>query len=250
MLKTIIVDDEKPARDELIYLLQKIGEIEIVGEADNGEDAVELVLKERPDVVFLDIEMSHMDGLTVAKEILQVYSPQIVFATAYDHYAVKAFELHAVDYVLKPFSEERLRDTMERIKKLKKSPGEDFNKLLDLLDEQKNTKINRIAVNHNGKMILLHPEDIIFIETQGRNCIIHSIKGDFTNSGFLGELEEKLKGYAFFRIHRSYIINLEKIKEVIPWFQNTYQVVMEGYDEQPIPVSRTNIKKFKEILNI
>jgi DNA-binding LytR/AlgR family response regulator len=250
LYKAFVVDDEKPSRDELIYLLSQLEDIAVIGEAGSGEDGLTEIIQNRPDIVFLDIELHDMNGLQLAERILAVYSPHIVFATAYDAYAIKAFELQALDYLLKPFSAQRLQTTINRLRQLTEPDEKQLAKILDILAKKQHKETTKIPINRNGKILLLAKDKITFVETRERNCLIRSQAGDFHVPGSIGEWEMKLQGYPFFRVHRSFIINLDQVKEVIPWFQNTYQVVMDGYEDNPLPVGRNKIALLKDLLNL
>lgn len=250
MYRAFVVDDEKPSRDELIYLLNQLEDISVIGEAGSGEDAFEEIVQKRPDIVFLDIELHDMNGLQLAEQILSIYNPHIVFATAYDAYAIKAFEIQALDYLLKPFSAQRLSTTINRLRQMTEADEKQLAKILDLLAKKQQKETAKIPINRDGKILLLAKEKIIFVETRERNCMIRSEVGEFLVPGSLGEWEARLQGYPFFRVHRSFIINLDKVKEIIPWFQNTYQVVMDGYENDPLPVGRNKIALLKDLLNL
>jgi len=250
LYRAFVVDDEKPSRDELIYLLNQLDDMVVIGQAGTGEDAFDEIIQTRPDIVFLDIELHDMNGLELAEQILSVYNPHIVFATAYDAYAIKAFELQALDYLLKPFSAKRLNTTINRLRQMAEPDEKQLAKILDLLEKKQHKETTKIPINRNGKILLLAKDKIVFVETQERNCLIRSEAGEFHVPGSLGEWETKLQGHPFFRVHRSFIINLDKVKEVIPWFQNTYQVVMDGYENNPLPVGRNKIALLKDLLNI
>jgi two-component system LytT family response regulator/two-component system response regulator LytT len=234
-LRVVIVDDEKYALQELRYLLSQYSDFEICGEADSAEECIKLVDELIPDVVFLDIHLNDKNGVDIAREIRKRHKDiHIVFATAYDNYAVNAFNLDAVDYILKPFEDERIAETVERLK-------------------------NRVKPRHlsgvitvwkNDRMIVLSHEDVVYCYTLENKTVIKSFKGEFVSNLTLAGLEQKLKGYSFFRTHKSYLVNLEHIKEIVPWFNYTYILVMKGYEKDQVPVSRTYMKKFKNALNI
>ncbi|KXG77199.1 LytR/AlgR family response regulator transcription factor [Thermotalea metallivorans] len=253
-MRCMIVDDEAPAREEIKYLLQKYGGVEVVAEAEEGKKAFEIIKREKPDVIFLDIQMRGMSGFDVADELMKLEScPLIVFITAYDQYAIKAFEINAVDYILKPISSERLKSTMDRLSNLLKRGSGDMGKvnIEELLKYiSKPRQIQKISVYSNGKHIPLDPYEIIYISVEGRNTVIKSKKGEFISNLNLGELEEKLKDFPFFRSHRSFLINLEEIQEIDNWFHGTYQITMRGLPEEKIPVSRSNAQKFREMMNL
>jgi len=191
----------------------------------------------------LDIKLGDTDGVSLAQKIMGLKNPpKIVFVTAYDEYAVKAFELQVIDYVLKPFSEERIKKTLERLKAILEN------------DEIKSASVrrdaralNKFVVKQGSHMSLINIDDIVFIEADGRNSIVRTKEIEYKSKTLLGELADRLDNFIFFRPHRSYIINLKKIKEVIPWFNGTYMIKMEGYDNIEIPVTKKNAGRFKEI---
>ncbi|SHJ51767.1 two component transcriptional regulator, LytTR family [Geosporobacter subterraneus DSM 17957] len=253
-MRCIIVDDEAPAREEIKYLLDNLKgyDIEIVGEAGDGRTAFEMIKNQKPDLVLLDIQMRGISGFDLANEVLQLEnSPFIVFITAFDQYAIKAFEINAVDYILKPISANRLSNTISRVygllKQYQKTEG-NIEQLLRYLAQPKTA--SKICVYSNGKHIPLDPEDIIFIGVDGRNSCIKSKKGVFSSNLTLVEFEEKLKSSQFFRCHRSYLININEIQEIDNWFNGTYQITMNGYTKDKIPVSRSNANKFRAMMNI
>ncbi|GAW91690.1 LytR/AlgR family response regulator transcription factor [Calderihabitans maritimus] len=304
-IKTIIVDDEAPARSELRFLLEKFPVIQILGEASGGEEALKMCADLEPDLVFLDIQMRDMDGLKVTRELMKNDKfPLIVFATAYDRYAIKAFEVNAVDYLLKPFSEERIAKTVERVQKQVAEPNitellNRVNQLLlsfegrladngvipvDELDRAKITvsspkpageaagesntisepsgselglgrndrhrKLSKLIGEKRGKMILLEPEELVLATVEDRNTLLKTRNEVYQSRYKLHELEEKFADRHYFRTHRSYLVNLNQIKEVIPWFNNTYKLVMNDQEETEVPVSRTFVKDLKEALGL
>jgi len=251
-MRCFIVDDEIPAREELKYLLSNLKDIEIVGEAGDGESALELITRLNPEIVFLDIKMRGMSGFDLAHILLQLNKrPLIVFITAYDQYAIQAFEINAVDYLLKPVSTGRLEKTIERLSALhaQKTSEVEMN-MVQLLKYISPKSGQKICVYNNGKHIPLGPEDIIFAKVEGRSTIIKSRKGEFLSSMSLGELEEKLKGNDFFRCHRSYLININEIQEIDNGFNGTYEIILKGYNKEKIPVSRSNAHTFRNLMNM
>ncbi len=200
-MRCIIVDDEIPAREELKYLLDNLKNVTTVGEAGDGESALALIKKLNPDIIFLDIKMRGMSGFELAQKLLNLSKqPFIVFITAYDEYAIEAFEINAVDYLLKPVSTARLKKTIERLSSLiqGKNIENEVNiaQLLKHISQPQN--VQKICVYNNGKHIPLDPEEIIFACVEGRNIMIKSKKGEYLTSMNLGELEDKLKGNNFF----------------------------------------------------
>lgn len=253
LLRCLIVDDEKPARQELLYILSNIEGVEVVGEASHGIEALELIKKLRPDIVFLDIQMPQMSGIDVARKLLEEeYRPMIIFVTAYDQFAVEAFEVNAIDYLLKPISEERLERRLENIILKDHEEKFDYNKLNKLIqDIESNTKTTtkRLSLYHNNKLIPIETKDIIYATIEDKSTVILSNKGKFETNYTLNDLMEKLDSSSFFRTHKSYIVNLNYIESIEPWFNSTYNINLKDIDEV-IPVSRNYAKNFREIMNI
>lgn len=256
-IKAIVVDDEAPARSELIYLINKIGGIEVCGEASGAVEAYEKISEYEPHLVFLDIDMQPINGITLARQLQEKDDPPfIIFATAYNNYALDAFEINAVDYIIKPFSEERIKATIQRV--IKEIEDHKFHKengtkeISKIIEQAINKKTQeRIPVWKDNRIILLDPADIIFIvTTEGKKTIFKTINGEYETNYSIGEIEEKLPAGQFFRPHRSYLINLNYIKEIEPWFHNTFQLVMAKYENEKIPVSRNQTKEFKKLINL
>ncbi|WP_216828455.1 LytR/AlgR family response regulator transcription factor [Alkalihalobacterium elongatum] len=239
-IKTIIIDDEPLSRDEMKYLLQNYSDIEIVAEADSGEKGLEMIMIKEPDVAFIDIEMPQMSGLDLARTLQKMKKiPLIIFATAYPNYAAKAFRVDALDYLLKPFDEDQLNETMKRIKKR-------------LNREEKAEQVSpiaKLAVEDEGRIVYLSPTEIVYLYREERETIICTEDRKFSLKTPIKELEEKLKGFPFFRTHKSYLVNLDKIEELIPWFNGAYQLKVEGKKDE-IPVSRNYVKSLRERLEL
>lgn len=254
MQRCLIVDDEMPARRELLYILSNIENIEVVGEASHGLEALELNKKLKPDIMFLDIQMPQMSGIEVARRLMEEeHKPMIIFVTAYDRFAVEAFEVNAIDYLLKPISEERLQ---KRLEKITRSKGKDeifdfsiLNKLIQEIKAATNTTIHRLSLYCNNRLIPIEIKDIIYATVEDKSTVVVSNKGKFETNYTLNDLMDKLDSSIFFRSHKSYIINLNYIESIEPWFNSTYNINLKGYKEK-IPVSRSYAKSFKEIMNI
>lgn len=251
MISCIIVDDEKPARDELAYLLSSINDIMVVGEAENGIQAIRKAIEEKPQLVFLDVNMPGINGIDVAKELTALEpKPLIVFITAYDSYALSAFEVSAFDYLLKPVSEERLKNSLDRIRSMVSSrEARVLDKLDKLSGELGLSRSTRIVGYQNGMLFPIELDEILFLTLEEKNTIVVCERGKFQINGTLSELQEKLSDRKFFRSHKSYIVNLDRIDSIEPWFNSTYNIHIKGIDET-IPVSRTYAKAFKEAMNI
>ncbi|CCQ97836.1 putative Sensory transduction protein LytT [[Clostridium] ultunense Esp] len=254
MIRTIVVDDETPAREELIYILEKFNDINVIGEACHGIEALELNDKLKPDLIFLDIQMPKLNGIEVARKILDgLHRPYIVFVTAYEKYALEAFEVNAMDYILKPISEERLEKRMKRIVtnmgKGRKEYMDKLNTLIENLGHKREETKTRVCVHNMGKLIPLDSKEIIYATVEDRNTVIISTKGKFEINYTLSELCEKLDKPTFFRSHKSFLINLDFIEVIEPWFNSTFNVILK-YTDIKIPVSRSQSKEFKELMNI
>ncbi|WHH60263.1 LytTR family DNA-binding domain-containing protein [Petroclostridium sp. X23] len=253
-IRTVIIDDEIPARDELEYLLNKEKNLfDVIGKGQTGEEAIELCNKRKPDVIFLDIHMYGMNGLEAAKEIINGTSvPMIIFATAYDKYAVEAFEINAVDYILKPFSEERIQTTINKIQHLINNKDQNIGNISKAIYHvEQHVKISgKIGIWVAGRFLLIDEKDIVYIEAQRKHTLIYTTSNQYESSTPLGELEQKLNRKNFLRIHRSYIINFTFVKEVGMWFNNNLSVMMKGYEKNIIPVSRSMMKEFKHLIGM
>lgn len=251
MIRAVIVDDEIPVRDELEYLLTREKDLfEIVGRGQTGEEAVELCNTLKPDVIFLDIQMYGMNGMEAAKKILEKRStpPIIIFATAYQEYAVKAFEINAVDYILKPLSDERIKITINKIRHLlknKEPQGDNIIKAIHHIEHA--IGINaKVGIWTNGRFLMIDQKDIVYLEAQRKHTMVYTVSDRYESTNAFGELQHKLDEQLFFKIHRSYIINLNHIKEVGVWFSNHLCVVMNGYEKNKLPISKNMVKAFKQ----
>ncbi len=258
-LRVIVVDDEFPARNELRFILDSISQVEIVGEAEDGLQALDLITEKKPNLIFLDIQMPGKNGLEVAREVQQLeIEAIIVFITAYDEYALEAFEVNAIDYLLKPYNEERILEVIKRVKNL--YFNQDYKIIEDRLkgllasidaDRQKDYKVDKLPVyTGRGRIKLLNYDQIIFFSTKNGKVYASTHHFDYQVDLNLRELEDKLEDNDFLRIHRSYLINIHQIKEIIPWFKGKYQVVMNDKSEMKIPVSRSKVKVIKKIFDL
>ncbi len=254
MLKVFIVDDEKPARSELRYLLEQFPDIEVVGEAASGEEALERIPEAEPNAIFLDVHLHDTDGVDVAKQLMATVDPApfVVFASAYDVHAVRAFETEAIDYIVKPFSEQRLSKTICRIRKLhertEEKPAIEDRIATILQSALAEQQPKRIPVEKNGKILLIDVKEIFFATVEGRHVVIHTEKEQYQSSFTLQELEARLPLTHFFRTHRAFIVNLDKVTELVPWFNGCVQLIMEDAAKTSIPVSRNAVKDVKRRL--
>ncbi|QFT89271.1 Transcriptional regulatory protein YpdB [Bacillus sp. THAF10] len=239
-IKTIIVDDERYSRDELKHLLQEYDHINVVGEAASGEDALVLCMQQLPAVVFLDIEMPKMSGLEVAKHLKELKNPPlIVFATAYPDFALEAFRHEAIDYLLKPYEEEQVNETIQRMIKYLQP-----NQYMPV-----STSNAKLAVELEHEIFYLDPLEILYISREERVSRIFTKDGHYESKLALKELEERLSSYPFFRIHKSYIVNLNHVSKLIPWFNGAYMLELAGSKEK-LSVSRNYVKSLRSKLEL
>ena len=250
-MKAIIVEDEFPAREELKYFIKNFSRIEILNEFDNGVEVLKFIQENTVDVIFLDINIPLLDGMLLARTINNFkVKPKIVFITAYKEHAVDAFELEAFDYILKPYSDERI---IHMLNKLEKSKINNINNIDNIIDEEKSaiqkTKPTTISLWKNDKLRVVNVKDIYYCEARERETIVYTQNSEYTVKMSIKEFEKNLDQNLFFKTHRSYIVNTSKINEIIPWFNNTYKLRLEDINSE-IPVSRSKIKDFRIIMNI
>ncbi len=261
-MEVLIVDDEMPARKQLRSLIEEFKNTEMgIREAKSGEEALDYLTREVFDVVFLDIQLQDMTGLEIAEEMgLRKVSTKIVFVTAYDEYALKAFDYAAVDYLLKPIEDQRFEKTLQRIeeeyharqakgRELVDNPLSSVERLLKehLMAEHQSQKL---TLEREDRLYVMDVQDVIYVETEEGNTKVVTNKGDFSSNLTLTEWEDKLPEPPFFRTHRSFLVNLEKVEEVVSWFNNSLQVKMKDRGDHLIPVSRSKTKNFKKKMNI
>ncbi|WP_263356797.1 LytR/AlgR family response regulator transcription factor [Acidicapsa ligni] len=272
-ITAVIVDDEQLAREELKYLLDSIGSVEILAEGTNGIEAVDLIEEHQPDLVFLDVQMPGLDGFAVLKQLVDQRAmerlPQIVFATAYDQYAVRAFDVNAVDYLLKPFDRNRILQTVDRARAriLENSQDEppskaetdrretEMDALLQLLNRQQNSTRasapSKLIVQVQSRLLLVDQAEICFaaIEDGTIRVVTPSVEGH-SKCRTLEDLLELLDPNLFWRAHRGFVVNINHIREVVPWFKSSYQLRMDDRKQTEIPVSRAQTKRLRELFNL
>ena len=247
-INVMVAEDEYLAREELLYLLGKEKDITLLPSAETGEQLVELYYEHRPDVIFLDIEMPGITGVEAARQIMSSTkdTPLFVFTTAYDAYAVDAFEVEAVDYLLKPFDQVRMQQTLERVRQRKLDKHQEVNANVTEGGQPKATAGNKLLVDDGEKMIVLSPEAIYYAVPSQRMLEIHTEHDVIESKMTLQELEKKLVGRSFFRTHRSYLVNLNHILEITPWFNGAYNITLKDKEKTTIPVSRSARKALFE----
>ena len=255
-INTIIVDDERPARDELSFLLKAFPEINVIGQGKNGIEAVNLIKDCSPDLVFLDVQMPGLDGFGVIKKLVssKVQLPQIIFATAFDNYAVQAFEVSAVDYVLKPFDKSRVAKAIQRARKLletKASPVDRLESLVGKLEAPRTSAPAKLLLKAQQRLMLIDADEVIFASIEDGSITMHTRELEGTsNYKTIDELAAALDGDVFWRAHRSYLVNINHIKEVVPWFKSTYVLKMNDRKQSEVPVSRAQTKRLRELLKL
>ncbi len=255
-ISALIVDDEQPARDELAYLLKQIPDVEIIGQGKNGVEAVGLIRELGPNLVFMDVQMPGLDGFGVIKKLLDRNArlPYFIFVTAYDHYAVRAFEVNAVDYLLKPIERSRLEKALQRVRGMVEASAAAFQKLdrlVHMIEERPAVQSSKLVVKSGNRMVLVDSSDIIYatIEDGVIRIVTKDLEGQ-SNFRTVEEMQNNLDPNIFWRVHRSYLVNINRIKEVVPWFKSSYQLKMQDRQETEIPVSRAQTRKLRELLNL
>ncbi|ALF18426.1 DNA-binding response regulator [Fusobacterium animalis] len=237
MINCIIVEDELPAREELKYFLNQEKEIKLIAEFNNPLDTLNFLENNTADVIFLDINMPDMNGISLGKIITKMYPDmKIVFITAYKDYAVDAFEIKAFDYLLKPYSESRIKNLLKSLINIK-------NEKTILI---KNNNLKKITVNIDERLYVISLNDIDYIEASEKETLIFSNQKKYVSKIKISKWEEMLKGNNFYRCHRSFIVNLDKITEIEQWFNSSWILKIKNYTTA-IPVSRNNIKELKEL---
>jgi two-component system, LytTR family, response regulator LytT len=277
-LTALIIDDEPLARKELQYLLERAGGVDVLAQGTNGIEAVELIREHKPDVVFLDVQMPGLDGFGVLKKLLdrKVPMPQVVFATAFNQYAVRAFEVNAVDYLLKPFDRKRVMQTIEKAQAQQNKgtatagtatestvseASAKLDALLRLVEEQaqaplqavasRSTVTGKIVVRAQNRLLLVDQKEICFASIdEGTITVVTPTVEGHSNCRTIEELQSQLEPEMFWRAHRSYLVNIHHIREVVPWFKSSYQIRMDDPKKTEIPVSRAQTKRLRELFNL
>jgi two-component system LytT family response regulator/two-component system response regulator LytT len=256
-LSAVIVDDEQLARDELAFLLKSVGDVDVIAQGKNGFEAVNLIKERSPDLVFLDVQMPGLDGFGVIKKLLdkKVPLPQIVFATAFDQYAVKAFEVNALDYLLKPFDKQRVAQAVQKARKNLSSasaPKDRIDALVRMLAAQAPPQAPaKVLVKSGGRLFLVDQKDICYasIEDGVISVVTTGLEGQ-SNCRTLEELLDALDPKLFWRAHRSFVVNINHIREVVPWFKSSYQLRLNDKKATEIPVSRAQTKRLRELFGL
>lgn len=272
-LSALIIDDEALAREELRFLLDEVGGVEVAAQGSNGIEALELIERHRPHLVFLDVQMPGLDGFAVIQRLLDRNKarasaglaaeplPQIVFATAYDQYAVRAFDVNAVDYLLKPFDRGRVAQAVERARSRAEATVEtqdampresQIEALLRLLGRpQGAVQPARLVVEAQNRLLLVNQKEICYaaIDEGVIRVVTQGMEG-YSRCRTLEELLDQLDPALFWRVHRGFVVNINHIREVIPWFKSSYQLRMDDKRQTEIPVSRAQTRRLKEMFNL
>jgi DNA-binding LytR/AlgR family response regulator len=245
-MRVLIVDDERPARERLKRLLDSIEDVELVGEAADGPQAVELIEREQPDLVLLDIQMPGLDGFGVIETLEE--PPPIVFVTAYDEYAIRAFEVNALDYLLKPFTRERLEQAIRRAQEELAEEQSFASRLAPLLESlsSQGHYLTRLAVHDKNHIRVLNADEVDWIGVKDEQTLVHVGSGTFPIRRTLADLEARLDPARFFRAHRSTIVNLDRVKEIIPWFKGSHKLRLTTGAE--VDLSRAQARALRKLL--
>jgi len=251
----VIVDDEQLALDELRYLLKSVDDVEIIAQGHNGLEAVNLIKEHSPDIVFLDVQMPGLDGFGVIKKLVdrKINLPQIIFATAFDQYAVKAFEVNAIDYLLKPFDKKRISQALDKVRKRTQPSSASSDKLESLVKmlESQRPQNSKVLLRCAGRLLLIDQKDVCYASIQDGviSVVTTNLEGQ-SNCRTLEELLNGLDSDMFWRAHRSFVVNINRIKEVVPWFKSSYQLRMDDKKQSEIPVSRAQTKRLRELFGL
>ena len=251
-ISAVVIDDEQLARDELTFLLKEHPEVDIAGTASNGIEAVDLIQRVEPDVVFLDVQMPGLDGMSVVRQLREQHDalPHFVFVTAYDTYAIEAFRMEAMDYLLKPVEKERLAETVARAARLV-SEGARSAAELPQPGPRLSLQRSKILVKHAGRSFIVDAQDVVYatIEDGVITVVTSTMEGE-SNYRTIEELQSSLDPDTFWRVHRSYLVNIHRIREVIPWFKSSYQIRMDDKKGTEIPVSRVQTRRLRALLKL
>jgi two-component system, LytTR family, response regulator LytT len=253
-LTAVVADDEQLARDELCFLLGQLSGVEVVGQAANGVEALDEITRHAPDVAFLDVQMPGLTGFEVARRLMESGTgPSVIFVTAFDQRAIEAFEVNAVDYVLKPVDSTRLETAVSRARKRigENAPLQgQLDRLVKMMAGQQNRR-DQVAVKINDRFVLVKADDIIHasLVEDSINIVTNQVSGT-SNDRTLEELHARLDPEVFWRVHRSHLVNINKVKEIVPWFSRNYILRMTDPKATEIPVSRSQTRRLREYLKL
>jgi len=249
-MSAIIADDEQLAREELKFLLDQIGDVEVVAVAGNGLDALDAIERLDPALAFLDIQMPGLDGLSVVRRLREqnIEPPHVIFSTAYEQFAVEAFRLEAMDYLLKPVERDRLEETISRARRI----------VADRIIEpaipvapRSNPAFTKLLLRSGTRNLIVDPQELIYATIDSGVITLVTAQAEGQSSfRTLEELLGSLDPDVFWRAHRSFVVNINRIREVVPWFKSTYQLRMDDKKASEIPVSRMQSRRLREMLNL
>jgi two-component system, LytTR family, response regulator len=260
-MRIVVVDDEQLAREELCYQLERLGTAEIVAQAADGLEAIAAVERHEPDLVFLDVQMPGLTGFEVARRLLQRDddSPALIFVTAFDQHAIEAFEVNAVDYLLKPVDATRLEQALQRARRRLSSErtsgqaplNDQLERIVRMMSSNRQVRRDQVAVKVGERFLLVHADDIIYasLADESINIVTGHVTGS-SNYRTLDDLQARLDPDVFWRVHRSHLVNINKIKEIVPWFSRNYILRMKDAKSTEIPVSRSQTKRLREYLKL
>jgi DNA-binding LytR/AlgR family response regulator len=254
LLRAVVVDDEQLAREELCYVLDEVGGVEVVAQAGNGLEALDAIGRHTPDLVFLDIQMPGLTGFEVARKLVDLDPPvTVIFVTAFDQHAIEAFEVNAVDYLLKPIDGARVETAVQRARRRVGPEGplnDRLERIVQLVEGRKG-RPEQVAVKAGERFLLLQAEDIIFASMADDSItIVTGHVSGTCNFRTLDELQARLDPEVFWRVHRSHLVNINKIKEIVPWFSRNYILRMKDAKATEIPVSRSQTRRLREYLKL
>ncbi len=258
-LRVLVVDDEKLAREELCFLLDQLGGCEVAGEASDGVAALRMTGELQPDLLFLDVQMPGLTGFEVARRLVEAdVRSQLVFVTAFDQYAIEAFSVNAVDYLLKPVDADRLEQTLERVRrrlvteepaKLPLTPA-DLERVIEAVQARQGRR-DQLAIRSGERFVLVQADEVIHASLADEAIVVvtNTVSGT-SNYRTLDELQARLDPEIFWRVHRSHLVNITKIKEIVPWFSRNYLLKMKDPKSTEIPVSRSQTRRLREHLQL
>jgi len=252
-ISTVLVDDEQLAREELAYLLKDFPDIDLVATGSHGLEALKLIEDIEPDLVFLDVQMPGLDGMSVIQKLREqnIPLPNFVLATAYDQYALEAFRLEALDYVLKPVEKDRLAVTIERARRVIAEKNKQMADPLPIPAGRPSLQRTKLLVKSSNRNFIVDAQDIVYatIDDGLITVVATNIEGE-SNYRTIEELQSNLDPDLFWRAHRSFLVNINRIKEVVPWFKSSFQLRMDDKKHTEIPVSRVQTKRLRALLKL
>jgi two-component system response regulator LytT len=263
-LRAVLVDDEQLARDELVYLVSQVGGVELIAQAGDGVEALETIRRLQPDLIFLDVQMPGLTGFEVARRLVEDgSSAHIVFVTAFDQYAIEAFEVNAVDYLLKPVDPGRLEIALDRARRrvaLERQPNrqsgpagisaDQLERIVQLVADRQSRR-ERLALKVGERLLLVQADEVIFASMADESIVVVTgLHAGMSNFRSLDELQARLDPSVFWRVHRSHLVNINKIKEIVPWFSRNYILRMKDEKTTEIPVSRSQTKRLRDYLKL